>query len=277
MLPSKLCRHPPGGSRAPRLAVPGEYWSGIASKNVCLSLAAHDPAAAWAMLQRTPKNAEHEAGQAAGKLAALDFAGAAARIEKLPKSIKGYAEGAFAWERMKADPAAGWDWIRRQPDPAYLIQHTVGQTLRRDPDKAFALLSSLSPEQLTSVKEKWRLSFNLHEISLTSNVIAASTLAPEVKQTLAENFLFVAQQRDPAAATSLFAQMAPDAQVKKVGEFLTYWTAKDPAAAQAWRNELPEGPLREAAAPAPKTKTAPEAKPGSPPPVSLAQDLRVRN
>ena len=139
------------------------------------------------------------------------------------------------------------------------------------------LMGTTSPEQLTSVKEKWRLSFNLHDTAATSDAIANSTLAPETKQTLAENFHFSAQQRDPAAAVSLFEQMSPESQVKKVGEFLSYWTAKDPAAAQTWWAALPEGPLRAAAGPAPETKPAAEALPDTPPPVSLAQDLRVRN
>lgn len=111
-------------AEAERLAgvVPAGYWTGVTWRRVCLGVAAKDPEAAWAMLQRTPRQAEHEAAKAAGKLAALDLAGAAARIDKLPESIKGYARGALALEMMKADPVAGWYWVLRQPEPTFLIQ-----------------------------------------------------------------------------------------------------------------------------------------------------------
>lgn len=246
LLVNYAATHPAEAERL-ALAAPAGYWAELTWRRVCLGVAAKDPEAAWAMLQRTPKDAEHEAAKVAGKLATLDLAGAAARIEKLPDSIKGYAQGALALAMMDADPVSGWNWILRQPDPGFMIQQTIDHTLNRDPAKALQLLGSLSPGVLDEVKRAWSLQFNVNDAAGTAAALASSALDPALKKTLIPGFFSSTKYRDPEGSLVFLFQMDPETQLKTIPEFTGYWFSKSPDLARKWAISLPEGPLREAA------------------------------
>ena len=149
-------------------------------KRVCLGVAQTNPAAAWEMLQHHPKEGEHEAARIAGKLAALDLPGALTRLESLPKSVKNYAEAEVAIAFMDADPGRAWDWISRQPDPVFMMNQTISHVMDSDPDKAFALLATLTPEQTAG--QVWGFSGNRREgFAEIAEALARSPLDPAGK------------------------------------------------------------------------------------------------
>jgi hypothetical protein len=256
-------------------AVPAGYWTGLTWRRLCLGVAAKDPEAAWAMLQRTPKDAEHEAAKAVGKLVTLDLAGAPARIEQLPDSLRAYAKAALAIEMMKADPITGWAWILRQPKPGLMLHQAIGQTLKTDPAKALELLGSLPPEMLTEAGQ-WMFLYNIREAAGTAGTLAASSLNPAFKQTLAAAFFDDTKYRDPKGSMAFLVQCDSKTQAEKIPPFLSHWFNKDPAAAKEWRDALPEGPLRDAASTV--QEPAGESDPAkNNTPAAIARQLNVGN
>ncbi|MES2708618.1 MAG: hypothetical protein V4726_18635 [Verrucomicrobiota bacterium] len=220
---------------------------------ICNILCAKNPAAAWEMLAKTPglviSAGNMTLSAVIGRMVDQNVEKALDAMATMPPAMLQHARKAIAASLMRTDPARAWDWARQQPDPGATMAAAVVAAMRTDPARALTCLKSLSPEEFAQMSDQIGFRWKTGNMAAVTRLLAGDTvLAPEVRQFAAAHLFEGLSYTDHPDLSALLPLLSPEAQLEKIGGFVTGWFDKDSAAAKAWVRSLPEGtPLREAA------------------------------
>ncbi|MES2708621.1 MAG: hypothetical protein V4726_18650 [Verrucomicrobiota bacterium] len=229
---------PPGAPRS-------QAW-----KELCLTAAATDPEKAWALLARAPAERLWEKtggiSGVVGKLTASDPEGVMSRLDKLSPALLGPARLALSRELMKTDPARGWDWISRQSKHAELMSTALRTLFDRDPAQALSFLAGASENDQKYVMESAGLSWGTRDIPALVKALGGELpLSAERREKLIAASVQTQAMTAPRAAQALLPLIEdPRNLATAIRWILNGLTLRDPSAAKAWIESLPEGEIR---------------------------------
>lgn len=231
------------------LFMPAGSNQGSAWMEICKTTAASDFGKACDLLGKMPgldlRHGTWQIDAVVNQMVAKDPEKALASLNTLPPSILASARKAIASQLMRIDPQRGWDWARNQPNPLETTGAALAGAMGADPVQALGFMKSLPNAELMRVIEQSGSNWPLRKVNDFAEALTQDAgLDPAAKQSIADRVFGRAMWTNPAEAQALLPLLSEGTQAARMREYIQNWSRQDAAAAKAWVESLPEGPLR---------------------------------
>lgn len=239
------------------------------------ALAESDPKAALEYIRRSADpDSSYGLKEAFAQLAKSDPQWLLDHGDSLPGDLRGRARENAAEEFARRDFNAALAWASSQPDKREMLKKVLNGA--KDPAPALAWLSAQEKPLQEDIASYLPYFLGRKHPFAMLQAAADPSLSVEAQQNLLPGGLHYAAMKDPAAAAAAL-QGFPAASIKNLAAtVINPWLARDPAAAKAWAESLPDVTARESALAAiAKAESKPDASLPTTPKERLLANLKA--